>query len=96
MSRLILSDRDRLLMIAAECLFKPGVELAKEKTEICGRRFLEKLDDTRAEILLRVIDRPRQMHGCPEIAAPLLIEDFYGVWQPIEVLASEAEFHFTS
>ena len=45
-------------MIAAECLFKPGLELVKEKTEISGGRFLEKLDYTRAQILLGVLDRP--------------------------------------
>ena len=34
------------------------------------------------------------MHGCPEIAAPLLVEDFCGVWQPIEIFAGETELHF--
>src|SRR6266571_4808682 len=36
------------------------------------------------------------MHGCPEIAAPLLVEDFCGVWQPIEIFAGETELHFAA
>ena len=36
------------------------------------------------------------MHGCPEIAAPLLVEDFCGIGQPIEILAGEAELHFAA
>ena len=36
------------------------------------------------------------MHRGPKIAAPLLVEDFCGVGQPIQILASETELQFAT
>src|SRR5438034_11534482 len=79
-------------LIAAECLFQPGLELAKKKAEISSGRLFEEFSDARAQVLFRLVNRSGQMHRRPEVAAPIGSEDPLRVRQPIEILMGQPEF----
>ncbi len=84
------------MLIAAKCLIEPVLELTKEKLQISAGRFLEEFDDACAKVLFRLIDRARKMHCGPQIAALATAENFFGVWQPIEMFASNSKLNCTA
>ena len=54
--------------------------------------MFKKFDDARTQILTRVIDGSEQPHISPQITVLPPVEDFFRIWQPIEVFTSKPKF----
>ena len=70
-----------------ERVLQPVSDETKRQAEKCARRFLQRLDHPRAEVLLRLIDRAGQVHRRPKVPRLLIRKHFLGARQPLQIFA---------